>query len=333
MIAHNESYRGEDVSSLEHFSHAHRALISKKDSAFQEGDLFAAYLLAVTNARRRNPHEFSIHLQGFLTTLRHLQQRGAVFTLSPFLRMAALDLNWHARTLDDVSFLRFWKDLTCLMGPTTRQQCEGYMTEILESKPKPLARLLSIVESLWTTYSFLKRCLRMAIGRDMGEGGVLDVSAEGMIAQAKTLLQSLEISDNVAQYEIETGCQGADRYTKWTAWFPCFVYHTCKFFISLLEADPILQGLRAPSERSALGRMIGGLAGDFVQFCPADWRQPGLTVFWLAGLAFPPLEFPESIPKRCGSWLTVSIGADTFAAGTITKCSLVCSPQVMLGID
>ena len=294
MLAHNAYNLQRDTSTQAHNARARRALISKRPSAFQEGDLIAAYLLAITNARQRDPQEFVIHLNGFLSTFRHLRRDRVSLTLSLFLRMAILDLIWHARALDDISFLKFWCDLTTIMGPTTRSQCENYMTEILNGR-KHLARLLSIVEVLWTQYSFLKRCLRFAVRNEKSGLDGQNASVRNMIADTKRLLQTLDIPADVRQYEIETGCHDADQYTKWTAWFPCFVYHTSRFVISMLEAESISQGIEAPCDRQVLGQMIKILAGDFERFCPSDWYHPGITVFWMAGLAFPTAEFPESI--------------------------------------
>jgi hypothetical protein len=214
--------------------------------------------------------------------------------------MAALDLNWHAWRLDDVSFIQFWKGLMEMMGPTTRTECEKYGIEIFNGR-KALARLTGITESVWMTYTFLKRCLRLAtVSRNKNELGALDVSVRTMIAQAKVLLQSLEVPDDVGQYEIEMGCHGANRYTKWTAWFPYFVYHTDLFFISLLEAKSILEGLRGvlAHERRLLAGVIELVGEDFERFCPADWYKSVLTVFWFAGLAFPPAEFPGSMSRN-----------------------------------
>lgn len=304
MLAHNAFCLERDTATQSHTARSRQALISKRHSAFHEGDLLATYLLAILNARRRNPQELFIHLQGFLYTLQHLRQERPSAKSSIFVRMAVQDLIWHAGALDDAAFLKFWRDIRAIMGPPTRHQCETYITEFANGD-KSRVRLWSLTEFLWPTFCFLKRCLRYTVYKQSKNLFDLDGPVTKMIEEVKGLMEELKVPRTASQYEDEMGCVGVDRYQKWLAWFPCFIYHVSCFSVSLLQAPSILIGIEAAAEREELGRLIGFLADDFERFCPSDWYQPGLSIFWLAGLVSPSTKFPESIFRKLSSTLTL----------------------------
>ena len=114
------------------------ALAKQSVSAFEEGDVFAAFLLAFSSwvNPRAPPEELSIHLKGFLAIIAHVSRtspRREDHSSLPRFRTVARDLLLHAaaRDLTPDGFIRFFHQCAEVMGTPTFAQRADYLSKDL----------------------------------------------------------------------------------------------------------------------------------------------------------------------------------------------------------
>lgn len=300
IAAFSRSRRSSGTSALmeKQVSRVYQQLSKQKHSSLNEGDLLAVYLLGMLSALRSKPDEFLCHLRGFASIMKILGKSYASAELSIFWPMARLQFLRYGSGLSDDNLLWFWQESQRVVGsPNTTQTgkyCKFWATE-MGTPDKGLS--WALIDTLFQSYTILRRCLRTTANRQSNECLGLDINTASILSDLKDVLYSdiqvqVTMFENLVKEEIRNG---SDRDCNIDAYEITLMYRIICFLVTLLEA-PTVFGALGPSFKSAL-EIVSLLKYFYPRYYDAthEWLHPQiLSISWVAGLAFSWEEFPES---------------------------------------
>lgn len=227
-----------------------KALMTKTRAQIDEGDLFAAFLLALDSCVRGEFSTFLIHLKGVAALLNELTKKasseGYLIQLHMFWPLARDLLLESCRTFLRANMCVIWFFTTCrrLVGPQSLLCRIQYLGELNIADPRGDH---AFVQTVWQYSVVLRNCFRKTLCRQLQGLENMEGEIESIVSELKSDLNSIEMTDIVKRLNFSIVYDGNPHLNSGDDMciYALLIYEFCHLLITRLEAKTLIQGVES----------------------------------------------------------------------------------------